>query len=90
MPLELVEWLLITQSKPTNKGALKVSVSSSGLKCINVSFDDHNLVANAGLILVSTLSESLGLCELIEEKVSLAGRVGEQIQGGRFLAWSMP
>lgn len=86
MPLELVEWLLITQSKPTNKGALKVSVSSSGLKCINVSFDDHNLVANAGLILVSTLSESLGLCELIEEKVSLAGRVGGANPGRKILS----
>ena len=85
MPLELVEWLLITQSKPTNKGALKVSVSSSGLKCINVSFDDHNLVANAGLILVSTLSESVGLKELIEEKVSLSPRVGGANPGREIL-----
>ena len=39
-------------------------------------FDDQNLVANAGLLAIATLSQSLGLQELIEEKVSLSGRVG--------------
>ena len=62
-----------------------MSVSSSGLKCINVVFDDPNLVANAGLLVVSTLSESLGLCELVEEKVSLAGRVGGANPGRKIL-----
>lgn len=62
-----------------------MSVSSSGLRSIKVSFDDQNLVANAGLILVSTLSESLGLCELVEEKVSLSGRVGGANPGRKIL-----
>ncbi len=60
-------------------------VSSPNLKSINVVFDDQNLVANAGLILVSTMSESLRLEELMEEKVSLSGRVGGANPGRKLL-----
>ena len=60
-------------------------VSDPNLKSINVVFDDQNLVANAGLILVSTMSESLGLEELMEEKVSLSGRVGGANPGRKLL-----
>ena len=64
---------------------MKVTISSSGLRSINVSLDDANLVANAGLLVFSTLSESLGLCGLIKEKVSLAGRVGGANPGRKIL-----
>ena len=43
---------------------------------IEVTFDDENLVANAGLLLVSTLASKLGLAEVITDKVDLTGRVG--------------
>jgi hypothetical protein len=43
---------------------------------IEVTFDDENLVANAGLLLVSTLAQRLGLDALISERVDLTGRVG--------------
>ena len=43
---------------------------------IEVTFDDENLVANAGLLLVSTLAQKLGLDALISERVDLTGRVG--------------
>jgi len=43
---------------------------------IEVSFDDENLVANAGLLLVSTLVSKLGLAGVIDECVDLTGRVG--------------
>ncbi len=49
--------------------------SARSLKSIDVSFDDQNLVANSGLLLVSTLSQILGLEKLIDDKVSLSGRV---------------
>ena len=62
-----------------------MSVSSAGLKSINVSFDDPNLVANAGLFVIATLSESLGLRELVEDKVSLSGRVGGANPGRKIL-----
>ncbi len=85
MPFELVEWLLIRPTKPTSERALKVSVSSSSLKSINVAFDDPNLVANAGLLLVSSLSQSLSLEKLIDEKVSLSGSVGGANPGRKIL-----
>ncbi len=43
---------------------------------IEVAFDDENLVANAGLLLVSTLASKLGLAGVIADKVDLTGRVG--------------
>ncbi|MHB1732254.1 MAG: IS1380 family transposase [Ferrimicrobium acidiphilum] len=43
---------------------------------IEVTFDDENLVANAGLLLVSTLASKLGLADVITDKVDLTGRVG--------------
>ena len=42
----------------------------------SVSFDDPNLVANAGLTLTGTLMTRLGLVETIDAKVKLAGRIG--------------
>ena len=60
-------------------------LSSPNLKSINVVFDDQNLVANAGLLAIATLSQSLGLQELIEEKVSLSGRVGGANPGRKLL-----
>ena len=52
---------------------------------IQVAFDDKNLVANAGLLMVSTLSQSLGLEELIEAKVSLGKRLGGANPGAKIL-----
>ena len=39
---------------------------------IQVTFDDHRLVANAGLILPATLAQHLGLRELVDNHVDLA------------------
>ena len=36
---------------------------------IHVAFDDHRLVANAGLILPVTLAHHLGVCELADHHV---------------------
>ena len=41
------------------------------LEAIEVAFDDENLVANAGLLLVSTLASKLGLADVIADKVDL-------------------
>jgi hypothetical protein len=43
---------------------------------IRVDFDDATLVANAGLLLVGTLVVRLGLEQLVDSTVRLAGRVG--------------
>ena len=38
---------------------------------IHVTFDDHRLVANAGLLLPASLALRLGLCELVDQHVDL-------------------
>ncbi len=49
---------------------------SHAIDRFRVSFDDDNLVANAGLLLVSTLAVRLELEELVNRLVRLSGRVG--------------
>ena len=39
---------------------------------INVAFDDHRLVANAGLILPATLARHLGLSQLVQQNLGRA------------------
>ena len=43
---------------------------------ITVAFDDHRLVANAGLILLVTLAHHLGLGELVDNYVDLGDAPG--------------
>ena len=43
---------------------------------IQIAFDDHRLVANAGLILPVTLAHHLGLGELVDRHVDLGGAPG--------------
>ena len=52
---------------------------------IDVRFDDPNLVANAGLLLVATLVSQLGLERLINATVRLGGRVGGALPGRKIL-----
>ena len=58
---------------------------SHGIDRIAVSFDDPNLVANAGLILVGTLVVRLGLERLVNATVHLGGRVGGARPGRKVL-----
>ena len=43
---------------------------------INVAFDDHRLVVNAGLMLPASLAQRLGLGELVNRHVNLGGAPG--------------
>ena len=57
---------------------------------IDVAFDDHRLVANAGLILPVTLAHHLGLGELVDNNVDLGDAPGRANAGDKFLtleAW---
>jgi len=58
---------------------------SRGIDRIEATFDDPNLVANAGLILVATLTARLGLEALINQTVRLSGRVGGALPGRKVL-----
>ncbi len=52
---------------------------------IQVAFDDHRLVANAGLILPVTLAHHLGLGELVESCVDLGDAPGHANAGDKLL-----
>jgi Transposase DDE domain group 1 len=58
---------------------------SHPLDRVEVIFDDDNLVANAGLMLPSTLADRLGLERLIDDGVRLVGRVGGARPGRKVL-----
>ena len=58
---------------------------SHRLDRLAVDFDDDSLVANAGLLLVSTLVIRLGLEALIDATVRLGGRVGGFMPGRKVL-----
>ena len=58
---------------------------SHGIDRVDVIFDEPNLVANAGLLLVATLSQRLGLEALIDSTVRLVGRVGGARPGRKVL-----
>ncbi|MDQ6949762.1 MAG: IS1380 family transposase [Actinomycetota bacterium] len=58
---------------------------SRSLDRVGVVFDEPNLVANAGLILVATLVARLDLEALIDSTVRLAGRVGGTSPGAKVL-----
>ena len=55
---------------------------------VEVSFDDPNLVANAGLLLTATVADRLGLEALIDAAVKLGGRVGGARPGRKVLTLS--
>jgi hypothetical protein len=62
-----------------------VSRVSQTLDRVQVTFDDDNLVANAGLLLPATLTEQLGLEALINTTVRLDGRIGGASPGRKVL-----
>ena len=50
---------------------------------IDVAFDDHSLVANAGLILPVTLAHHLELGELVDRHIDLGRAPGRANAGAR-------
>ena len=62
-----------------------MSSVSRGIDRIEVTFDEPNLVANAGLLLVATLVVRLRLEALINDMVDLTGRVGGALPGRKVL-----
>ena len=52
---------------------------------IHVAFDDHRLVANAGLLLPVTLAQRLGLSQLVDRHVDLGRAPGRANAGDKML-----
>jgi hypothetical protein len=62
-----------------------VSRVSHPIDRVRVTFDEENLVANAGLLLVGTLVVRLGIEDLVNSMVRLVGRVGGSRPGRKVL-----
>ena len=52
---------------------------------IRITFDDHRLVASAGLLLPATLAQHLGLRELVDHHLDLGGAPGRANTGDKML-----
>ena len=52
---------------------------------IRIAFDDHRLVANAGLLLPATLARHLGLRELVDHHLDLGGAPGRANTGDKLM-----
>ena len=52
---------------------------------IHIVFDDHRLVANAGLLLPATLARHLGLPELVHNHLDLGRAPGRANTGGKMM-----
>ena len=52
---------------------------------IRIAFDDHRLVANAGLLLPVTLAQHLGLRELVDSHLDLGDAPGRANTGDKML-----
>ena len=55
------------------------------LDSVGVEFDDERLVANAGLVLVATLSKRLGIEQMVDKMVRLGERAGAAHPGRKVL-----
>jgi Transposase DDE domain group 1 len=64
---------------------VKVSSESVRPDSVGVEFDDERLIANAGLVLVATLSRRLGLERLVDKMVRLGERDGGARPGRKVL-----
>ena len=52
---------------------------------IHISFDDHRLVNNAGLILPATLAQHLGLPQLVQQRLDLGNAPGRANTGDKIV-----
>ena len=52
---------------------------------IRIVFDDHRLVANAGLLLPATLAQHLGLGELVDHQLNLGSAPGRANTGDKLM-----
>ena len=70
---------------PAPRGTFSELSIARGIDRIEVTFDEPNLVANAGLLLVATMVVRLRLEALINDMVDLSGRVGGTLPGRKVL-----
>ena len=54
---------------------------------IQIAFDDHRLVANAGLLLPATLALHLGLSQLVQQRQLMILSPGLANPGDKIMSW---
>lgn len=59
--------------------------ASHNLAAVSTSFDEDNLVPNAGLVAPALLAQRLGVAELVDERVDLGDRPGAANGGAKAL-----
>jgi hypothetical protein len=60
---------------PSREGTRKVEASHN-LERVSIDFDDDTLLPNGGLTVVARLAQKLGLADLVDEHVTIAGEAG--------------
>ena len=73
-----------TENQPETRSTHR-TLPSERLDRIRVVFDDHRLVANAGLLLPVTLGHHLGMGDLVESHVDLGDAPGRANSGDKLL-----
>ena len=77
--------VLEEQTRPRNKEH-PIDAATATIPTVSASsFDDHRLVANAGLLLPATLARHLGLQELVDHHLDLGGAPGRANTGDKML-----
>ena len=84
MPRESGIMVFVRKTDP-RKGAPRRCYHLSAPNRIHVAFDDHHLVANAGLILPATLARRLGLPQLVHNHLDLGRALGRANTGDKMM-----
>ena len=73
-----------TQNRPQTKST-QLMLPPEQPDRIQIAFDDHRLVANAGLLLPVTLAQRLGLSQLVDRHVDLGRAPGRANTGDKMM-----
>ena len=78
--------IMVLEQKPARKlRSTQQMLPQNKPDRIRIVFDDHRLVANAGLLLPATLARHLGLRELVDHHLDLGGAPGRANTGDKML-----
>ena len=75
----------LRDSKPTRNKEHPLDATTGHPDRIQIAFDDHRLVNNAGLILPATLALHLGLPELVDRRLDLGDAPGRANTGAKIM-----
>ena len=77
--------MVLKQKTDPRKGAPSRCYHASTPTASQIAFDDHRLVANAGLLLPATLAQHLGLPQLVDRRLDLGRAPGRANTGDKLM-----